>query len=105
VRVFCNIHPTMSAVIVVVDTPWFVTTEKDGSFRFADVPPGNYRLHVFHERATAEELSKSERTLVVGSDVTLPAIRVSEAGWLPVPHLNKHNRPYNPQSDSYKVMK
>src|SRR5579871_3363808 len=23
VRLFCNIHPTMSAVIVVVDTPWF----------------------------------------------------------------------------------
>src|SRR5581483_1553247 len=26
VRVFCNIHQTMSAVIVVVKTPWYATT-------------------------------------------------------------------------------
>ena len=33
VRIFCNIHPAMSAAIVVVDTPWFATTSADGSFR------------------------------------------------------------------------
>jgi len=42
VRVFCNIHPSMSAVILVLGTPYFTTTEKNGSFEI-DVPPGNLR--------------------------------------------------------------
>src|SRR5262249_26763423 len=32
VRVFCNIHPTMSAVIVVVRSPYIAISNKDGSF-------------------------------------------------------------------------
>ncbi len=49
VRVFCNIHPTMSAIIIVLDTPYYSTTKKDGTFRIENVPAGDYRLHVFHE--------------------------------------------------------
>ena len=30
VRVFCNIHPTMSAIIVVLNTPYFAETDRDG---------------------------------------------------------------------------
>ncbi len=35
VRVFCNIHPMMSAVIAVVPTPWFATSAADGAFEIA----------------------------------------------------------------------
>src|SRR5580693_8508491 len=49
VRVFCNIHPTMSAVIVVVKSPYFATSEKNGSFEISNVRAGWYRTHVFHE--------------------------------------------------------
>src|SRR5436190_1402286 len=34
VRVFCNIHATMSAVIVVLNTPYFETTQKNGAYQF-----------------------------------------------------------------------
>ena len=61
VRVFCNIHPTMSAVIAVLDTPWFAVSDASGDFEIRDVPPGNYKLHVFHERATEETLSAPGR--------------------------------------------
>src|SRR5437870_113657 len=54
VRLFCNIHPTMSAVIVVLNTPWFAVSNAKGAFRIADVPPGGYRLKFFHERALAD---------------------------------------------------
>src|SRR5579875_3914932 len=64
VRVFCNIHPSMSAIIVVVNTPYYATTEKDGSFAIAGVPPGAYELHFFHERATPEMLDKLVRRVV-----------------------------------------
>jgi len=53
VRVFCNIHQTMSAIIVVVKTPWYAVTNAQGGYQIAGVPPGDYRLRVFYERAPA----------------------------------------------------
>src|SRR5690348_13104899 len=54
VRVFCNIHPQMSAVIVVLKTPYFAVSDRNGAFEVAGVPAGEYQLHVFHERAATE---------------------------------------------------
>ena len=106
VRVFCNIHPNMSAVIVVVDSPWYTTTSKDGAFRINDVTPGEYRLHVFHERATAEELKSLARNVTIeGAETQAGSISISETGYLPAPHLNKHGKPYTPGADTYKVMR
>ena len=33
VRVFCNIHSSMNAVIVVIASPYFATTKPDGTFK------------------------------------------------------------------------
>ena len=97
VRVFCNIHPTMSAIIVVVPTPWYVVTGPAGKFAMTSVPPGNYDLHIFHERATADVLKPLEHTITVpegGLDLGL--ISISETGWIATPHLNKYGQPYPP---------
>ena len=60
VRVFCNIHPTMSAVIVVLKSPYFATSAKNGGFEIANVPAGSYRLHVFHERAARANAGRAD---------------------------------------------
>jgi len=100
VRVFCNIHASMSAVIVVLTTPWFTVTPASGQFAIHGVPPGEYSLRVFHERATSATLQALERRVVVGSgDVSVGVIRVSEAGYLVVPHTNKYGKPYDPHGD------
>ncbi len=97
VRVFCNIHPTMSAVIVVVPTPYFAVTEVAGTFRIPGVPPGEYKLQVFHERVTPGKLQQAGRTIsVTDADVTLPKISLSTAGFLPSPHKNKYGKEYPP---------
>ena len=101
VRVFCNIHPTMSAVIAVLKSPYYSVSDKRGAFRIADVPPGSYRLQVFHERATDQTLSALTHTVTVpaeGSD--LPVITVSESGYLQLPHKNKFGKEYPPAVDS-----
>lgn len=53
----CDIHDHMRALILVLDTPHFVTTDTDGRYRLSGIPPGNYQLKVWvgskmaHERA------------------------------------------------------
>ncbi|HJT89309.1 MAG TPA: hypothetical protein VJ732_15685 [Bryobacteraceae bacterium] len=97
VRVFCNIHPTMSAIIAVLRTPWFTVTPRSGRFAINDVPPGEYQLRLFHERAVPENLHSLERRITVPAEgLTLPLISISETGFIPAPHLNKYGKEYPP---------
>lgn len=100
VRVFCNIHPTMSAIIAVLSTPWFVVTPASGKFTIAGVRPGDYQLRLFHERAVPENLQALERRVTVPqTGLVLPLISISETGFVPASHLNKYGRQYPPVSD------
>ena len=104
VRVFCNIHANMSAIIAVLDTPWFAVSGKDGGFVIPDVPAGEYSLHVFHERATAATLDALTRRVTVNDgSVSLDPIRISETGYLAIPHKNKYGRDYPPAPDEGSV--
>jgi plastocyanin len=97
VRVFCNIHPTMSAIIAVLPTPYFTVTEGSGKFQIPGVPPGEYQLRIFHERALPENLKFLERRITVPpGGLKLPLISISETGFIPAPHLNKHGKAYPP---------
>lgn len=97
VRVFCNIHATMSAIIAVVATPWYAVTPADGKFAISGLPPGDYELHLFHERSLPEVLRFLERTLTVPAEgLRLPLISISETGYIPAPHLNKYGQQYPP---------
>ena len=51
IRVYCNVHAQMSAIVVVRDNPYFTQPASDGTFNINGVPPGKYVLHVWHERA------------------------------------------------------
>jgi plastocyanin len=103
VRVFCNIHPTMSAIIAVVNSPWYVVTPASGKFEMQGVPPGEYQLHIFHERAVPENLQALERRITVPENgLTLPLISISETGFIPAPHLNKYGQEYPPVTEGDK---
>jgi plastocyanin len=99
VRVFCNIHSSMSAVIIVLPTPYFATTQRDGTFQIPNVPPGDYQLSVFHERATESTLNTLSRRIAVDQSVPIPPITISEAGFLQLPHNNKYGRTYPAETD------
>ncbi len=49
----CNVHPEMSGYVVVVPTPYFATTDKEGNFEIKDVPPGQYTLKTWSEGGKA----------------------------------------------------
>ena len=49
VRVFCEIHTNMRAVIVVLENPFFTVVTSGRPYRLSDVPPGDYTIHVWHK--------------------------------------------------------
>ena len=46
----CNIHDWMLAYIVVVNTPYFAKSAADGLVPLNKLPPGRYKLEVWHPR-------------------------------------------------------
>ena len=66
VSLLCNVHPEMSAFIVVVETPWFAVVGPDGSYRINDVPSGKYEVVAWHEG-----LPELRKPLEVKGDVQL----------------------------------
>jgi len=74
-------------------------TPENGKFHIDDIPPGEYQLHIFHERALPENLQFLERAITVPEGgLTLPLISISETGYIPAPHSDKHGKPYPPKS-------
>ena len=51
VKVFCHIHSDMSAIVVVLDNPFFVSPDADGRYVIDGLPPGDYKVTGWHERA------------------------------------------------------
>ena len=50
VVLLCNIHMEMSAYVLVLETPYFTVTPKDGSYSLKNLSAGKYKLSVWHER-------------------------------------------------------
>ena len=51
----CAQHAWTRGYIAVFESPYFAVTDESGAFRLDSVPPGKYRLLVWHERARAPE--------------------------------------------------
>ena len=66
VRLFCDIHSEMGAVIVVLDTPYFTQPDADGGYTIAGVPAGEYTLVAGHDVAGSD----STRVVVRDGQVT-----------------------------------
>ena len=49
VPLLCNVHPEMSAYVVVSPTPYFAETDKSGEFKIENVPDGTYTVTAWHE--------------------------------------------------------
>jgi hypothetical protein len=49
IRLKCDIHPWMTAWVVMSPNPYFVTSAEDGSFSLEGVPAGTYTLEAWHE--------------------------------------------------------
>jgi len=92
--IFCNIHPEMSAVVVVLDTPYYGVANRRGTVEISGVPPGRYTMHVWDERSLPEDLAQLTREVVISPDQTsLGMLRIRETG-VALAHKNKYGQDY-----------
>jgi plastocyanin len=72
VRLRCEVHPHMHAVILVLENTHFAVCDAEGRFTLKDVPPGKYRLYAFHEEYEPKE-DAADPMRAVGRDVEVTA--------------------------------
>lgn len=89
VKVHCNIHPEMSAHVLVLATPFATVTAPDGLWCLPDVPDGTYTLRIW------QPLADEQRHVltVAGRRATAVPLVVRESKPR-LPHQNKHGLPY-----------
>ena len=51
VQVFCHIHADMSGIVMVLGNPFFAAPDSAGRYAIENVPPGEYTIVGWHERA------------------------------------------------------
>jgi len=90
VRVFCNVHPQMEAIVVVTPDRRSARVSADGSFKIADLPAGRYEVRVWERRSG---LTGRDIELAAEESMTLE-FRLDASNYRRRPHLDKHGRPY-----------
>ncbi len=88
-RIFCNIHPQMSAIVLVVPTSHVAEADASGNYRL-DLPAGRYRVTAWSERS--EPVTTD---VTVGTDaLTVGDLTLDESRFVAVARRNKFGEPY-----------
>ena len=72
----CNIHDNMAAWVMVLDTPFYASTDSVGLVSLSDVPAGTYHLRVWHSRLPVGAAA-TDQTLVVSGTAVNASVRLS----------------------------
>ena len=81
IKVFCHVHSDMSAVIMVLDNPYFVTPDANGRYRIDGIPPGEYRAIGWHERARpVRRMVRIEPGATTLRDFSIPLAEAADGG-------------------------
>jgi plastocyanin len=90
VRVYCNIHPQMSAFVVVRDNPFWAQATADGRFSIEGVPAGSWVVKAWHARAG--ETSRTVQVPEAGAADL--AFSLDASRYKRVKHKNKYGSKY-----------
>jgi hypothetical protein len=63
IRVVCDAHPHKTAWMIVHDNPNYAVTDERGAFRIDGIPPGRYKVTMWHEGFRPRGLDKDGRPL------------------------------------------
>jgi hypothetical protein len=93
--IFCNIHPEMSAVVVTLSTPLYAVADAQNAFVLRNIPPGDYKLHLWIEGVPQSILNGLDRQVhLLRGRVDLGELNVPIAPGKAIPHDNEFGKGY-----------
>ncbi len=102
--IFCNIHPEMTAIVVVTATRYFGVSDSRGQVSIPKVPAGRYALRVWYERSSPEELSHQTKDITVSAEFhSVGNVRLVESAILDPSHKNKYGEDYETPTPSSPI--
>ena len=90
VRVFCNVHHSMNALIYISPNPYYTVADEDGNFQLSNIPSGTYSLAALHQAAGTLKRTieiKNGKALQLQLELQAPSRRSKR-------HLDKDGKPY-----------
>lgn len=88
-QVKCDIHPWMSAYVLVLDHPYAAVSDKDGKFTIENLPAGDLEFRYWHERVgyviqvekVVDGMKKIENTV----KLKISASKTTDVGTIKIP--------------------
>ena len=96
IPIYCNVHAQMAAVVIVIESPFHTRPAADGSFAFSGVPPGSYRLQVWHDRG-----GRISQSITVAAGPAPIELTLDASSFKAKAHLNKFGKPYPSEGRRY----
>ena len=96
IQVFCNIHESMTASVLVLPNRAFAMTDAGGRYRISSVPTGKLKIHLYHRLA-----KPLNQPLEVNATTPLTVDWKLDPSGKAAVHLDKHGRPYEGNRERY----
>lgn len=85
--VYCNVHSSMQADVLILDTPYYTHPNRNGRFTLSGLPAGAGTLWVWNPRADAHSVAATAPSANLKLELTLARPLLSQ-------HVNKERRAY-----------
>lgn len=97
VKVYCNIHAQMATFVNVNDYGLSALTDTTGKFVIENIPPGDYRVKVWHIRGET-----SKNIAITPDDSNIIKVTLDTRDFNNSGHKNKFGREYKDNSNIFK---
>ena len=88
VRVYCNVHPQMSATIVVANSPYYAAADRAGNFALGQIQDGTYMIRAYTEEG------QTEQKIEVGATPLKVTLTIDAKSYKKIKHKNKFGKDY-----------
>ena len=90
VRVYCNVHHSMSALVLITENPFYTISDANGGFNFQGLKPGTYTLKALHRLG-----GTLTRQITVGTGRAKPIrLELNSKRKRVAKHKDKHGKTY-----------
>ena len=90
IYVHCNVHHSMQADILVLETPFYTSVDEKGNFSLNNLPNKSGNLYIWHPRAKLQKIAIDDDNNHIEETVNIVRKKIPR-------HMNKFGTPYRPK--------